>query len=605
LRNTTSSPMEISVDVTSKDLAAVPKLPDLELKPSEAKTIDLPITVPAGLKDLEFRIKAKDAKTVSEDALIAKVRVLPAVPTRVLQATLFQLDKTAKIPIKQPTDAIPGKGGLGIHARATLVSGLAGVKSYMDEYSYGCLEQKISRSIVLEDKSETARLIEALPSYLDQSGLLKFFPISMCGSPQLTRYVINILDENGFTVPRATKDKIIQGLTSYVEGNASCTSWWDAFIRDQYVSEGKVLAMETLSRYKAFHASQLGTVTITPNLWKTETATAWFQLLKRQLEIPNRISLLKQAENILRARVNFQGSLMNVQGDLDWEAQWRLFTSRDQEALGVFGASMDEDSWNQDVGRMARGIVARLRLGHWDTTMANAWGITQLRKFSAKLEKERITGDTSVSANEISGTFKWQFTPRGEKKLLGWPKDSEKKNVDVQFSHTGSGKPWIHLETISAIPLKAPWDLGYKISRKITPVMQATPGTWQVGDVANVELTVTAAADQPWVVVRDPIPAGASHLGTGLDGESNLLDRTPNPNATPSEIQGWPTEFEEKSHANFVSYAAYLPRGTYRLNYRVRLNAAGDFRLPPSRVEAMYSPETFGEVPNENWKVSR
>ena len=94
-------------------------------------------------------------------------------------------------------------------------------------------------------------------------------------------------------------------------------------------------------------------------------------------------------------------------------------------------------------------------------------------------------------------------------------------------------------------------------------------------------------------------------MGTGLDGESNLLDRTPNPNAPPSEVQGWPTEFEEKSHANFVSYAAYLPRGTYRLNYRVRLNAAGDFRLPPPRVEAMYSPETFGEVPNENWKVSR
>lgn len=296
---------------------------------------------------------------------------------------------------------------------------------------------------------------------------------------------------------------------------------------------------------------------------------------------------------------------MNLQGDLDWEGQWRLFSSPDQEAMGVFGLSIDEDSWGQDVGRMARGVVARLRLGHWDTTMANAWGITQLRRFSGKFEKERVTGETKVFASDTSGLFNWQSSPNGEKKFLEWPKGSEKASIPVQFSHSGSGKPWIHFETVSAIPLKAPLDMGYKISRKVTPVTQSTPGAWQVGDVANVELTITAKADQPWVVVRDPVPAGASHLGTGLDGSSNILDRAPKRNAPWTEVQEWPAEYEEKSHANFISYAAYLPKGHYRLNYRVRLNSAGEFKLPPSRVEAMYSPETFGEVPNANWKVSR
>lgn len=605
LRNTTTKAVKVSLDVTTKDIASLPKLPSVELKPSEAKTLDLPITVPMGLKEIAFRIKAKDAVTGSEDAMAAKVRVEPAVPARVLQATLFQLDKTNQIPVKLPSDAIPGKGGLGVHARATLVSGLAGVKSYMDEYTYSCLEQKVSRGIVLEDKNEIKRLIEALPSYFDSYGLLKFFPVSLCGSAQLTRYVMNILDENGYEIPHATRAKLISGMTSYVQGQYACRSWWDEFVRDQYTGEAKILVMETLSRYKAFTPNLLSTVQITPNIWKNETSTAWFQLLKRQTDIPNRDAQLKQAENILRARVNFQGSLMNLQGDLDWEGKWRLFSSRDQEAMGVFGVSIDEGSWGQDVGRMARGVVARLRLGHWDTTMANAWGVTQLRRFSAKFEKEKVTGETKVSANDISGLFSWQSSPNGEKKLLGWPKGSEKNNVSVQFSHSGSGKPWIHFETVSAIPLKAPFDMGYKISRKITPVTQSTPGTWQVGDVANVELTVTAKADQPWVVVRDPIPAGASHLGTGLDGSSNILDRAPKRNALSTEVQDWPAEYEEKSHANFISYAAYLPRGTYRLNYRVRLNSAGEFKLPPSRVEAMYSPETFGEVPNANWKVSR
>jgi uncharacterized protein YfaS (alpha-2-macroglobulin family) len=154
LRNTTNKSMKVSFEVTTKDIASLPKISLVELKPSEAKTLDLPITVPMGLKEISYRIKAKDTVTGSEDAMAAKVRVEPAVRTRVLQATLFQLDKTNQIPVKQPSDAIPGKGGLGVHARATLVSGLAGVKSYMEEYTYGCLEQRVSRGIVLEDKNE-------------------------------------------------------------------------------------------------------------------------------------------------------------------------------------------------------------------------------------------------------------------------------------------------------------------------------------------------------------------------------------------------------------------------------------------------------------------
>jgi len=40
------------------------------------------------------------------------------------------------------------------------------------------------------------------------------------------------------------------------------------------------------------------------------------------------------------------------------------------------------------------------------------------------------------------------------------------------------------------------------------------------------------------------------------------------------------------------------------LEYTVRLNNAGRFALPPSRVEAMYAPETFGELPNATLEVA-
>ena len=46
-----------------------------------------------------------------------------------------------------------------------------------------------------------------------------------------------------------------------------------------------------------------------------------------------------------------------------------------------------------------------------------------------------------------------------------------------------------------------------------------------------------------------------------------------------------------------------LPRGRTQIAYTVRLNNAGDFALPPTRVEAMYAPDVFGELPNARLQV--
>jgi uncharacterized protein YfaS (alpha-2-macroglobulin family) len=178
------------------------------------------------------------------------------------------------------------------------------------------------------------------------------------------------------------------------------------------------------------------------------------------------------------------------------------------------------------------------------------------------------------------------------------------KPVAIDFNQNGKGKPWMLLQTRSAIPLKAPWDLGYRITRKLTAVSQKVARRWSDGDVVNVEITVFAKYDQPWVVVRDPVPAGATHLGSGLEGSSGLLDRDPKAKKDANAPEPYPIEFEEKGLANYIAYAAYLQKGTYRLNYRIRLNSSGTFRLPPTRVEALYAPETFGESPNGPWPVS-
>jgi uncharacterized protein YfaS (alpha-2-macroglobulin family) len=62
--------------------------------------------------------------------------------------------------------------------------------------------------------------------------------------------------------------------------------------------------------------------------------------------------------------------------------------------------------------------------------------------------------------------------------------------------------------------------------------------------------------------------------------------------------------FEERSFDAFRAYYRFVPKGTWVVEYSVRLNNAGRFELPPTRVEAMYAPEMFGELPNGAVTVS-
>lgn len=603
MRNTTDHNMNVSINIKCAQIKKLPTFTPIALKAGESKTLNLAFEVPAATKELSFEILAKDDKSGAMDSIKTKVQVAQSVPDRILQATLFQLEKPMSIPVQQPKDAIPDRGGLDIYMQSSLVGGLASVKSYMQDYPYTCLEQKISKAIALENATEIKNIVEQLPNYFDSYGLMKFFPVSSCGSEQLSRYVLDILAENEYDLSEATKNRAVSGLVKWLDGQTQCYSWWDSLVNNKYKDQERVLILNTLSRYNAFQLAWLTTIQETPNLWQTSTLTAWIQLLDREYSIPNRAERIKDANMILRSRVNVQGSSMNLQGEPDWEASWHLFTSRDQEMMDVFNIAIQHDDWASDIGRMAKGVVARLKKGNWDTTLANAWGVTRLRQFSAKFEKEKVTGETTAKATDTV-SVRWDKTPNGAHKHLAWPKSSMSSPVAITFNHNGTGQPWLLLQTRSAIPLKSALDLGYTIQRKTSGVAQKTAGKWTNGDVANIELTITAKYDQPWVVLRDPIPSGSSILGAGLEDTSAILDRDPKQKREVNDVRSWPLEYEEKSLSYLTSYAAYLPKGIYRLNYRLRLNSSGDFKLPQTRVEAMYSPETFGELPNADWKIS-
>jgi uncharacterized protein YfaS (alpha-2-macroglobulin family) len=62
--------------------------------------------------------------------------------------------------------------------------------------------------------------------------------------------------------------------------------------------------------------------------------------------------------------------------------------------------------------------------------------------------------------------------------------------------------------------------------------------------------------------------------------------------------------FEERTFDAFRAYYRIVPKGRFAVEYTLRLNNAGTFQLPPTRVEALYAPEMFGESPNAEWTIA-
>jgi uncharacterized protein YfaS (alpha-2-macroglobulin family) len=266
--------------------------------------------------------------------------------------------------------------------------------------------------------------------------------------------------------------------------------------------------------------------------------------------------------------------------------------SGDVNANRALLAVMDEPGWREDVPRLVRGTLGRQQEGRWNTTVANAWGSLALERFGRKFEADPVGGTTVAALGSTRSTLDWGARPGGGALSFGWPAGAG----ELRLRHEGGGRPWVTVTSRAAVPLQAPLSSGYRISRSVTPVAGGAGG-WKRGDVARVRLEVEAQSDMTWVVVDDPVPAGAAILGTGLGGDSELL-------AAGEKREGmvWPAH-EERSFEAFRAYYRWVPKGRFVVEYTVRLNNAGTFQLPPTRVEAMYAPEMFGELPNAKMVV--
>jgi len=593
LRNTEATPLEVTF--TARPVAwfagqqrALPEHSErVRLNGKTDLDAGWNVAVPAGAERIDWTFSVSDEKKLNQDGLKFTQKIVPSVPVTVQQATLAQVNGSYSLPVALPRDALPGRGAVSVTLANSLVGSLEGVKRYAIEYPHACLEQQVSVAVVLDERARWERITRQLGQYLDGRGFAKYWPQMREGSLALTAYLVVMAHETR-TLQGPALQRMEAALAGYMEGRSPETGDWsprpDAEVR-------KLLVLNALSYTGQFRADWLRGMTIDPNALPTASLLDWLGILTRQTRIAEQPRLLAEARRLVRARMDLHGTTLNFSTERD-DNWWWLMSSPDSNALRALRLGVDTREWDDSLPRMARGAILRQRKGAWSTTVANAWGALAVRAFAGRFERVPVAGTSTASLAEQSRSLPWPAgsAPAEQTVQLPWP--AAYATAPLKVSHQGQGQPWVTVQSRAAVPLKAPFWSGFRIKKTVEVLQRRQPGMLSKGDVLRVRLELEAQSDMTWVAVNDPVPGGATILSRGLARDSQLATRG-------EERRGWVwPSHEENGFEAFRAYYQYVPKGKWQVDYTLRLNNEGEFLLPQTRVEAMYAPEMFGELPN-------
>jgi len=576
LRNGSDHPMTVTATPRLEPAVARGGPLTVTIAPGSAAQVRWTLYAPGAAGQLKWTVDARSADGKDRDSVVAMQDIVPAVPVEVWAASLWRVGEGSGPVIGIPAGALPG-GWVSVALSDTLAPPLDGVRTYMAGYPYNCFEQRVSRIVATGDTGAWTALAASLPTYLDADGLLRYWPVGdMAGSPELTAYMLAITSAAGLPVPDEQRGRITAALRNVVAGNLSRerrTSGDERLVR--------IAALSALARAGAADAGMVAAIDMVPADMPTGTLADWIVALDRLPGAPRAAELRAAAALELRKRLVYEGTRLDLADQA--RAPWWMMTSGDEMAIKALDAVLGRKDWAAEAPRMMTGVAQRQWHGHWDTTPANAWGAVVARRFGGLYPASAVSGTTLAALGGRTVSTAWPLH------VDAVPVRLPLVNGPMTLSQSGGAGPWAVVSVHAAVPLKAPLNAGYRLTRAVSIVSARDKGRLTQGDVIRVRLTVEASAERTWVVISDPLPPGATVV-SDLGGQSSILRQG-------EASDGAAPAYVEKGRDSWRAYYDWLPRGTTSIEYTVRLNGAGRFSLPPARVEAMYSPSIRAQLP--------
>lgn len=644
LRNTTDRALNVVVGGNSRG-ALESSLDDQEitLDAKQSQTITWPVQITSAsarnLTDAKDeiiwnffaieKITQQNEETALSDRIKVTQKVQPLVPITVRQSAMLQLDGKAAIStlaMGLPDTAleVDGQtvGGVSVQLQSSLLGQSDELKQWFTSYPYTCYEQLAAIAVGLDDQQAWDSLMLELPQYLDAQGLVKYFPSARAkGSANLTAHILSLSlhakrVELNFEIPTEHKERMLRGLEAAFEGRLA-----GQYPHQQWRWSSRLAALTTLAEYGQVTARTATSFYEQYNQWHMNDWINWLIIAKR-IENSAMEPIADEAKANLLALMSREGQLLIPQSNESTNTWWTMY-GREANLAKLLFVVADDETWSADLPYLLNGLLSMQRQGHWGTTIANSYAKLAMQHYALNHESTVPTGALDIALSSASSerpTTSMQreitaesFIDEAVMKLepLPWP---SKKDNQLSLDFEGEGKLWATVSAHAAVPLLEAKYAGYQLQRDILPVVQQTEGQWTQGDVYRVQLKIQANSPMTWVVLNDPIPSGATILGSGLGRDSAILQAQSAQAAAENQPEGegddsnaywrnWPA-FVERGTDSYKVYYDYLAQGETVLEYTVRLNHTGEFNLPPTRIEALYNPDVYGEWPNnELFKV--
>lgn len=608
--------LKISAQAEGPGQQAGPTLADqsLDLAAGDSAVVSWPVTAPVlqGHQDAETWHWTFSARAGESPALMDRIAVSQqlqaAVPVAVRQAALLQIQ--SGVPLQLPVDATADaqrnaddrpRGGIQVALQSSLAGSLPGVHDWLAAYPYTCVEQLSAKAIGMRDAPAWTDLMQRLPAYQTDSGLLSYFPQGE-GNVTLTA---QLLETSAYAqalgwpqvLPAAARERMLAALQDFVFGRLAERAW--APVQDLFWR--KLIAINALALSGAWQPDMLDSFALDVSDWPTPAVVTWLSILQHVPQLADRPALLAQADAVLRARLVRHGTTL-VLADDTIDSGWWLMSNAAAAQARLLMAVLPRPQWRADAGHLLSGLLSLQQNGAWSTTTANVLGVLAVNQYARQFEPQAGQGAVRLRlAPDAGHTVAWADMPetdgvRRQSLVLPWPPGG---HGQVDLVQQGPGSGWATVTARAAVPQALAVEAGMRLERRVTAVSQARPDGWSVGDIYRVQLRIQSQESTIWAVLSDPVPAGAAILGSGLGGDSAI--------ATRDESAGRPywdrPTFVERDAGMYRAYFEVLRPGVQVLEYTVRINVPGEYQLPPTRIEALYQPDVFGSLPNQPFRV--
>jgi hypothetical protein len=556
------------------------------------------------------------------------------------------------------------QGSLEVHVAPTALVGLSTSMESLVDYPYGCTEQLASRALPLAVLSDLAKdfgahlpanvphaveeAVDGIVKHQREDGGFGFWEDSDRSEPWLSAYVLFTLDaakKAGNPVPSSALDAAV----AYVRDTLRKTklSEDDPTPRDdgdeapEPDPNRSALLPEEVMRLDyanaAFMADALASIGAPDPGYLTRLYDA-----RRGKPLAARALLLHAMAAAKMSNELFANLIKEIEAELVIDANQAtaranddlvgraLYDSAARTTALVLRGVVAADKKHPLAPRLARGLLALRENGAWRSTQENGWALLALRDYRAAqeasgkdVEARAFLGGDLLASRVFAGTQDAELkatVPAAQVAKTGGP---------VTFQVVGDGQLFYSAElryATAKLPKEAR-DRGLfvkKVVRAVQPEELADAVEWlpkKSGDVAPagslvlVDLLLESSEDRKQVVIDDPLPAGLEAIDTALDTASRSRSvrdddgRKHKEKERPGALTGIGAAFRTaRVHREFhddrvLTFIEDLPPGMYHFRYLTRATSIGRFVVPPTRVEAMYTPEVWGSTAAGSFEV--